>query len=87
LDTPSGDVSVPFSWTGVDLYSTGARHLRVKLTPTSNDTIRIHLADTLGTPVATIDTLTTRPLPTEQLTDTTKTIRNSLFHIEWTTLP
>ncbi|WP_037844363.1 polyketide synthase dehydratase domain-containing protein, partial [Streptomyces sp. NRRL F-5126] len=33
LDTPSGDVSVPFSWTGVDLYSTGARHLRVKLTP------------------------------------------------------
>ncbi|WP_037844171.1 hypothetical protein, partial [Streptomyces sp. NRRL F-5126] len=33
------------------------------------------------------DTLTTRPLPTEQLTDTTKTIRNSLFHIEWTTLP
>ncbi|MDT0439265.1 beta-ketoacyl synthase N-terminal-like domain-containing protein, partial [Streptomyces sp. DSM 41981] len=87
LGSPGDSVSVPFSWTGVELYSTGARHLRVKLTPTGDDTVRIDLADTLGAPVAVIDALTTRPLPTEQLSDTAKTVRDSLFQIEWTTLP
>ncbi|WP_370672249.1 MULTISPECIES: SDR family NAD(P)-dependent oxidoreductase [Streptomyces] len=87
LDPADGEVSVPFSWTGVELYSTGARHLRVRLTPTGDDTVRIDLADTLGAPVAVIDALTTRPLPVEQLAATSQAVRDSLFHIEWTALP
>ncbi|MFF7459764.1 type I polyketide synthase, partial [Kitasatospora sp. NPDC008115] len=86
LDNPSGDLSVPFSWSGIELHSTGARRLRARLTPTGPDTIRIHLADTLGAPVATIEALTTRPLPAEQLADSAKPLRDSLFHIEWTPL-
>ncbi|MYQ62374.1 type I polyketide synthase [Streptomyces sp. SolWspMP-5a-2] len=87
LGSADGSVSVPFSWTGVELYSTGARRLRVRLTPTGDHTVRIHLADALGAPVAAVGSLTTRPLPADQLVDMAKVVRDSLFHVEWTALP
>ncbi|MFF7452585.1 SDR family NAD(P)-dependent oxidoreductase [Kitasatospora sp. NPDC008115] len=89
LDGRPGSMRLPFSWSGVDLYSTGARRLRARLTPTGPDTIRIHLADAGGAPVAAIEALTTRPLPAEQLADlaSRQSPSQPLLLVDWTTVP
>ncbi|MFF7459761.1 SDR family NAD(P)-dependent oxidoreductase, partial [Kitasatospora sp. NPDC008115] len=86
LETPGDTVAVPFSWSGVRLHAVGASSLRVRFTTTGENTFAITAADANGTPVASIDALTLRPLPAEQLADSAKPLRDSLFHIEWTPL-
>ncbi|MEU8250469.1 type I polyketide synthase [Nonomuraea sp. NPDC048916] len=52
---------VPFSWSGMQLYATGATKLRVRLTPTGGDTVALLLADASGAPVAGVEALVLRP--------------------------
>ncbi|MFJ6662273.1 beta-ketoacyl synthase N-terminal-like domain-containing protein, partial [Streptomyces sp. NPDC091377] len=77
------DVRLPFAWTGVTIHATGATHLRVTLTTTDND-ITVRAWDPTGTPVATVNTLATRPIDPTTLHKTPDTnTRNSLFHLTW----
>ncbi|MYQ62373.1 Acyl transferase domain-containing protein [Streptomyces sp. SolWspMP-5a-2] len=87
MDAPGDAVPVPFSWSGVRLHAVNASSLRVKFTATGEDTFAMAAADSSGALVASIETVTFRPLPVAQLVDTARTVRDSLFHIEWTTLP
>ncbi|WP_432969465.1 SDR family NAD(P)-dependent oxidoreductase [Dactylosporangium sp. CA-233914] len=54
-------VRLPFAWTGITLYATGARHLRVQLENTGPATIRVTATDPAGALVATVEALATRP--------------------------
>ncbi|MFJ4689691.1 acyltransferase domain-containing protein, partial [Streptomyces sp. NPDC088789] len=77
------DVRLPFAWTGVTIHATGATHLRVTLTTTEND-ITVRAWDPTGAPVATVNTLATRPIDPTTLHKTPDTnTRNSLFHLTW----
>ena len=57
-----GDVAggLPFAWTGVDLYATGATKLRVRVAPIGGGAVSILLADQAGRPVATVKSLVLR---------------------------
>ncbi|MFB7919560.1 type I polyketide synthase, partial [Streptomyces sp. NPDC056061] len=73
-------------WQGVTLYAVGADALRVRITPTGDDTLALALADTTGRPVATVDALTLRPLPeggTDLDADRATAHRRSLFRLDW----
>ncbi|MFG3716161.1 SDR family NAD(P)-dependent oxidoreductase, partial [Micromonospora sp. NPDC047730] len=72
-----GTPRVPFTWTGVTIHSTGATHARVTLTQPTPDTATITLHHTDGTPLATIDHLQLRPLPTHTTHTTT------LLNLHW----
>ncbi|MFE1138580.1 SDR family NAD(P)-dependent oxidoreductase, partial [Streptomyces mutabilis] len=71
---------VPFSWGGVRLHASGASALRVRLSRDADGTMALELADTAGAPVASVETLTVRPLAAGQLDDTG---RDSLFQVQW----
>ncbi|WP_425424686.1 SDR family NAD(P)-dependent oxidoreductase, partial [Streptomyces phaeochromogenes] len=77
---------LPFAWQGVRLHASGATALRVHLQPTGPATTAIHLADVHGTPVATVTSLTTRPAP-HTTSHTSRPVRQSLFHLDWTPVP
>ncbi len=81
-----GGVRLPFSLTGVQLHTPGAHSLRVALTPTAENAIRLLVADDTGQPVATIDSLTTREIPAGQLQPAAAP-SDSLFTLDWTTIP
>ncbi|MFC4044716.1 type I polyketide synthase [Dactylosporangium siamense] len=56
-----GDL-LPFSWNGFALHATGARRLRVRLTPTGRPgAVAILAADPTGAAVVTVDALVLRP--------------------------
>ena len=75
---------VPFHWTGVSLYATGARSLRVRVSSVGEDTVRLDLLDQNGAPVAKIESLLLRPISAEQLAALRKGGNDDpLFTVDW----
>jgi acyl transferase domain-containing protein/NADPH:quinone reductase-like Zn-dependent oxidoreductase/acyl carrier protein len=68
---------VPFSWSGVALYATGATAVRVTLTPLGANEFALVVTDLAGALVASVDSLTLRPLATG------RTAAKPLHHVEW----
>ncbi|MDX3748735.1 SDR family NAD(P)-dependent oxidoreductase [Streptomyces sp. AK08-02] len=80
----SGTVRVPFAWSGVRLYATGASEVRVRIAPSGTDSVTLTLTDLSGRPVAHVESMTTRELPTETVESTADTVRRALLRPEWT---
>jgi acyl transferase domain-containing protein/NADPH:quinone reductase-like Zn-dependent oxidoreductase/NADP-dependent 3-hydroxy acid dehydrogenase YdfG len=74
--TPGDPLALPFAWSGVTLHATGATALRVHVTGD-----RLHLTDTEGQPVATVSSLSTRPVAPGQLRASTT---DALYELTWT---
>ncbi|WP_449289806.1 type I polyketide synthase [Nocardia jiangsuensis] len=76
---------LPFSWTGIELYATDARALRVRLrrAEIGGDTVTLTAADPTGAPVVAIEGLTFRPAARDQVT---RVGLRDLHVLEWTPL-
>ncbi|MFD6393241.1 SDR family NAD(P)-dependent oxidoreductase [Nocardia sp. NPDC060259] len=83
--SPTAGVHVPFSWSGVSLHATGARVLRVAITRADNG-FAVRMADPSGAPVATVDSVTLRPVDTEQLAPRAAAI-DAMYRVDWTETP
>ncbi|HEV2779718.1 MAG TPA: type I polyketide synthase [Actinophytocola sp.] len=81
------EVRLPFSWAGIGLHATGATGVRVRLVPTGEDAVAVHLTDPTGAPVATVQSLTSRPVNPDALGTRTTGGRDSLFGLQWTSVP
>ncbi|WP_406692005.1 SDR family NAD(P)-dependent oxidoreductase [Saccharopolyspora sp. ID03-671] len=80
-----GEAGLPFSWTDVSLHATGATELRVRLTRTTDGAMTLALADSTGTPVASVRSLALRPVSPAQLGAGID--RDALFGVEWIPAP
>ncbi|WP_324613468.1 SDR family NAD(P)-dependent oxidoreductase, partial [Streptomyces sp. SBT349] len=78
--------SLPFAYRNVHLHATGATALRVRIATPSDDTLRAWIADPTGQPVATIESLTTRPVDPDQLQAVADVADDSLLTLEWVSL-
>ncbi|MER6016470.1 SDR family NAD(P)-dependent oxidoreductase [Streptomyces bluensis] len=82
---------LPFAWSGVSLYSTGATMLRVRLSLSGDGdgSLRAALtvADGTGAPVLTAGSLVLRPLSREALRAAANTSADGLFRIDWSEVP
>ncbi|WP_414636668.1 SDR family NAD(P)-dependent oxidoreductase, partial [Actinophytocola sp.] len=81
VTSDGGDLRLPFAWSGVTVHATGARTLRVRLSVTDAGTVAVWAADAAGKPVATVESLALRALPT---TEARAVPRDSLFRLVWT---
>ncbi|WP_406438620.1 type I polyketide synthase [Streptomyces sp. NBC_01613] len=79
--TDTDTVRVPFAWTGVRLYATGASELRVRVAPAGGDSVSVALADRAGTQVARVDSLVTRELPSG--TGEFAAVAHALWRPDW----
>ncbi|MEU4997079.1 SDR family NAD(P)-dependent oxidoreductase [Streptomyces sp. NPDC021622] len=82
---PSGDMKVPFSWSGVRLHSVGASAVRVRLSPCGDGAVRVAVFDGAGQPVVTVDELRLQPMSQEQLGSAVAA--DPLFEVRWTDVP
>ncbi|MCG8917162.1 type I polyketide synthase [Actinokineospora sp. PR83] len=78
-------VRVPYSWSGITLHATGATSVRVRLTAKGVDTMAIDITDPAGNPVATVDSITLRPVSPEQLRAATARRGGLLHELTWRT--
>ncbi|MFI9024318.1 SDR family NAD(P)-dependent oxidoreductase [Streptomyces sp. NPDC053560] len=84
-----GDTLLPFSWNGVTLHGAGADTVRVRLRRLRGDELSaLWIADASGQPVATVESLVSRPVSDAQLTHAEQTGRpDALFRVGWSELP
>lgn len=61
------EVRLPFSWSGVRLHASGASSLRVRLSRVGSDGMSLTAVDDTGELVASIESLLTRTVSSEQL--------------------
>nr|WP_317619955.1 SDR family NAD(P)-dependent oxidoreductase [Streptomyces sp. CBMA156] len=86
VDTATAEGSwLPFAWSGVSLYATGASVLRVKLSPAGTDAVSIATADETGSPVAAVASMALRPLAAQQSAGR-DTAHEALFGLDWSVL-
>ncbi|MET9554113.1 type I polyketide synthase [Streptomyces sp. NPDC006645] len=77
------EYGMPFSWSGVDLYATGATKLRVRVTPTRADAVSVLIADQAGDPVASVESLVLRPAGILNAASGAAPRHDSLFGWDW----
>ncbi|OPF68558.1 polyketide synthase, partial [Streptomyces antioxidans] len=77
-------ILLPFTWSGLRLYATGADTLRIRITPTAPDRLTLLAADPTGAAVAVVDDLILRPVRDGQLGRARAAGPNSLFQLVWT---
>ncbi len=80
-------LSLPFSFNGVRLYAAGASALRVQLLPTDSGGMSLVATDETGAPVASMQSLVGRPVSREQLASARGGHTESLFGLDWSTVP
>ncbi|TGA96629.1 type I polyketide synthase, partial [Streptomyces palmae] len=73
---------LPFAWTGVSLYATGADMLRVRLLPNGAEGLSVLVADSTGAPVASVGSLVARPVDPGQLAGG-RLPQESMFGLDW----
>lgn len=78
--TGEEQTELPFSWSDVSLHAVGATSLRVRITKHGDNHLSLDLADRSGAPVASIGSLTFRPVSPEQLGGGQQ---DTLFEIAW----
>ncbi len=81
----SGEVGVPFSFSGVRLFGRGASALRVRLSRDAQDaqTMILSAVDEQGEPAFTITALQTRAIDQNQLQSTRSGGHDSLYELAW----
>ncbi|MGW7090483.1 polyketide synthase dehydratase domain-containing protein, partial [Streptomyces sp. NPDC054871] len=87
VDSDNTDIRVPFAWTSVSLYATGATHLRVKAVQTGPDMAEITLYDGEGGLVAKIGELTLRTLSPAEAQADAPAVTDHLYTVRWTPQP
>ncbi|WP_344641640.1 polyketide synthase dehydratase domain-containing protein, partial [Kitasatospora cystarginea] len=82
LVADTGQGRLPFAWSSVCLYASGASELRVRLARAGEDAVSLAVADGTGAPVASVESLVLRPFAAEQLAGAGGG-HESLFRPEW----
>ncbi|MEU6729740.1 SDR family NAD(P)-dependent oxidoreductase [Nonomuraea wenchangensis] len=95
-DDASGAPRLPFTWRGVRLRTTGATAARVRLRgvadrpgsePGPADRFAIELADSAGTPMASVDAMVVRAVTDGELAHAAAAANVALPRLTWTPLP
>ena len=80
----AGRGRLPFSWTGVSRYATGAAALRARLSTADSNGVSFTIADGTGNPVATVDSLIMRPVSAATLREAGAATADALYEVDWT---
>ncbi|MYS87811.1 SDR family NAD(P)-dependent oxidoreductase [Streptomyces sp. SID5474] len=76
--------ALPFSWSGVELYASGASALRVRVIPLRAGEVSLRIADTVGLPVASVASLTLREVAPEGFATAASRHHDALHQLTWT---
>ncbi|WP_435604584.1 type I polyketide synthase [Streptomyces sp. bgisy130] len=71
-------------WQGVSLHASGARVLRVRISPLPDGSFSVRAADATGAPVLTVESLTLRPVHRSGVRSAGAAQQDGLFSVEWT---
>jgi acyl transferase domain-containing protein/NADP-dependent 3-hydroxy acid dehydrogenase YdfG/acyl carrier protein len=83
---PGDKLWLPYAWTGVSLYATGAGAVRAYIRRTGPDTVSLTLTTLAGEPVLTAGSVLLRPTSAEELRPA-PVLSDALFRPDWSRIP
>jgi NADPH:quinone reductase-like Zn-dependent oxidoreductase len=83
VDQDADRPALPFAWSGVELFATGAFAARVRIAPDGDGGVTVRVADAAGRPLAAVDTLEMRDLPAPQAASGVGRWPEGLYRIDW----
>jgi polyketide synthase 7 len=83
LTGDQAETVLPFSWQGVSLHAAGASHARVRIAPAGAGAVSIEVADHMGLPVLSVQSLALRPVSPEGLSATAPMATGGLLGVQW----
>ncbi|MFG2608495.1 type I polyketide synthase [Streptomyces sp. NPDC048514] len=86
LESGEGEGRLPFSWTGMSLKAVGATELRVRIGTAGTDAVSVAVADSSGSPVATVDALVLRKAAGNRAV-AGPAGPDALFRVDWLSVP
>ncbi|MCZ7373498.1 type I polyketide synthase [Micromonospora sp. WMMC250] len=81
-DAGDDEIRLPFAWSAAEVQAVGATELRARLAPVGTDAVSLTLADGTGAPVATVGSLSLRPVRRGS-TVRPRGGHNDLFTVDW----
>ncbi|MFE7331074.1 SDR family NAD(P)-dependent oxidoreductase [Streptomyces sp. NPDC057565] len=82
-DTVGEGAWLPYTWSGVELFASGASALRVRVTPVGPGEVTLDLTDPDGGPVARVASLVLRRASDETMRPTTAGLGDALLRRDW----
>ncbi|MFE9514192.1 type I polyketide synthase [Streptomyces sp. NPDC006643] len=76
-------VALPFAWSGVRLFATGAEAVRVRLSHREDGGVAVAVFDPAGQPVLSAESLTLRPMAVDPVASVVGEAARSLFGVDW----
>jgi acyl transferase domain-containing protein/acyl carrier protein len=86
LVDPAGELSLPFSWSGVRLGASRSTKWRVLFAPAGAGAVSMHAFDEAGRPVVSAEAVVARPVPAEQLASLSGEGGGGLYVLSWNRL-
>ncbi|TDC74417.1 type I polyketide synthase, partial [Actinomadura sp. 7K507] len=84
LEEGDDSTLLPFAWSGVSLYAAGATELRMWISRVDGAEVSaMKLADGAGLPVASVQSLVSRPVTAQQLSRPGHRLQDSLHRVQW----
>jgi acyl transferase domain-containing protein/short-subunit dehydrogenase/acyl carrier protein len=81
---PDAELSIPFAWSGVKVWSGGASRLRARLVSSGDAGLEIAAVDERGTPVLAVERLSVRPVDVAALRAASAAgAQRPLFGLQW----
>ncbi|UMB67478.1 type I polyketide synthase [Mycobacterium paraterrae] len=82
-------LALPFAWQGVALHAAGASAVRARIAPSGPSAMSVELADGLGLPVLTVNSMIARPITRQQLMAAMSAGGggDQLFELAWSPVP
>ncbi|WP_064273584.1 type I polyketide synthase [Streptomyces sp. RTd22] len=82
--TDGGERLLAHTWSAVRAHATGARSLRVCLTPTGEDTVAVSAVDDAGAPVLDIGAVGLRTVSADELSTAARSFTHeSMYQVDW----
>ncbi len=80
-------VLLPFSCRGLELYASQATSLRVRVAPAGEGAVSLSAVDEAGMPVLAMRSLALRAISADQLSAAGRSAGESLFCVDWVSMP
>jgi polyketide synthase 12 len=87
LDGEERRLRLPFSFSGIRIFTPGATALRIRVSPAGTDGMSMIAADKSGRLIAAMQALMLRPASREQLNKAQEGSRELPFHLHWSSVP
>nr|WP_317633551.1 SDR family NAD(P)-dependent oxidoreductase [Streptomyces sp. HUAS 15-9] len=78
-----GEVLLPHAWSGMSVHTPGPGAVRIRVRPVDGDGVAIELSDADGSPVASVESVRTRTMSSQQVLASHVAHQDWMFEVDW----